>query len=119
MYFIALFTVAFFLSASRKLETRWFLWLGLLSLPLPWVASELGWVVAEYGRQPWVIEGILPTFLGTSSITTTSVWISLIGFVVLYSALAVVELLLMIKYIKSGPEGTGLISKEMTHARTL
>jgi cytochrome d ubiquinol oxidase subunit I len=119
MYFIALFTVAFFLSASRKLETRWFLWLGLLSLPLPWVASELGWVVAEYGRQPWVIEGILPTFLGTSSITTTSVWISLIGFVVLYSALAVVELLLMIKYIKSGPEGAGLISKEMTHARTL
>ena len=59
---------AFWLSALCKLDRyRWFLWIALLSLPLPWIAAELGWIVAEYGRQPWVIEGVLPTFLGVSS----------------------------------------------------
>ena len=45
------------------------------------MAAELGWIVAEYGRQPWAIEGILPTALGVSSLTSTQVWISLAGFV--------------------------------------
>ena len=67
-WFIALFAVAFWLSAKRRLDRyRWFLWAALLSLPLPWLAAELGWIVAEYGRQPWVIEGVLPTALGVSS----------------------------------------------------
>lgn len=104
-FFIALFVVAFTLSVRRKLETRWFLWVALLSLPLPWISSELGWFVAEYGRQPWVIEGILPTFLGVSSLTLNQVLFSLGGFVLFYSFLAIIELFLMIKYIKLGPTG--------------
>lgn len=104
-FFIALFSLAFYLSSKRKLETRWFLWIALLSLPLPWLASELGWFVAEYGRQPWVIDGILPTFLGTSSLTTTDLSISLFGFAGFYTALAIVELYLMSKYIRLGPDG--------------
>ena len=56
---------------------RGFLWVALLSLPLPWVAAELGWIVAEVGRQPWVIEGVLPTFLAVSSISAANVWITL------------------------------------------
>lgn len=103
-WFIALFIVAFTLSIRQKLNTRWFLWAAFLSLPLPWVAAELGWVVAEVGRQPWVIQGILPTFLGTSSLTTTSLFTSVAGFVTLYSLLACVEVYLMIKYIRLGPE---------------
>lgn len=103
-WFIALFIVAFTLSIRQKLNTRWFLWAAFLSLPLPWVAAELGWVVAEVGRQPWVIQGILPTFLGTSSLTTTSLFTSVVGFVTLYSLLACVEVYLMIKYIRLGPE---------------
>lgn len=103
-WFIALFICAFVLSVRQKLNTRWFLWAACLSLPLPWVAAELGWVVAEVGRQPWVIQGILPTFLGTSSLTTTNLFTSVIGFVVLYSFLACVEVYLMIKYIRLGPE---------------
>jgi cytochrome d ubiquinol oxidase subunit I len=46
-------------------------------LPLPWLAAELGWIVAEYGRQPWAIEGVLPTFLGVSGTSTGDVWFSL------------------------------------------
>jgi cytochrome d ubiquinol oxidase subunit I len=51
-YFIALFATAFVLSTLQKHETRWFLKLALVSLPLPWIAAELGWLLAEYGRQP-------------------------------------------------------------------
>lgn len=104
-FFILLFIVGFYLSSVRKLDKRWFLWAGLFSLPLPWVAAEVGWFVAEHGRQPWVVEHILPTFLGASSLATHDLWISLMGFVVLYSGLAVIEVYLMLKYIKLGPDG--------------
>lgn len=104
-YFILLFTVCFYvMNVKRDFDHKILLKICLYSLPLPWVAAELGWFVAEYGRQPWVIEGILPTFLGVSSVSKGHVLSSLIGFIVLYSALLVVDLYLMIKYAKLGPE---------------
>lgn len=106
LYFIALFATGFYLSVRHKLHTtRWFHRLAFYSLPLPWVAAELGWVVAEYGRQPWVVQGILPTFMGASSLASAQVMTSIAGFVLFYSTLAVVELYLMIKYIRLGPDG--------------
>ena len=110
MYFILLFAVAFYLSSTRKLDKTWFLRLALYSLPLPWVAAELGWIVAEYGRQPWIIDGILPTRMGVSSISLSHILSSLIGFVVFYSLLAIVELFLMVKYVRLGPDGLKLES---------
>jgi cytochrome bd ubiquinol oxidase subunit I len=105
-YFILFFAVAFYLSVRRSLDrARWFLWVAVFSLPLPWIAAELGWLVAEYGRQPWAIEGVLPTFLGASRLPTSSVWLSLAAFIVFYSALAVVDVYLMVKYIRIGPYG--------------
>ncbi|WP_440958949.1 cytochrome ubiquinol oxidase subunit I [Oceanicaulis sp. LC35] len=106
-YFIALFGTAFVLSSLRKHETRWFLKLALVSLPLPWVAAELGWLLAEYGRQPWIIEGVLPTFEGVSSLHPTQMILTIVGFTALYGALAVVEVTLMIKYIRRGPYPDG------------
>lgn len=104
-YFIALFLAAFILASKRKLDTYpAFLRIALWSLPLPWVAAELGWIVAEYGRQPWVIEGVLPTFLGASSVSAPTVALSLAGFVVFYSTLAVIDVYLMVKYVKLGPQ---------------
>jgi cytochrome d ubiquinol oxidase subunit I len=104
-WFIALFAVAFFLSVRSLLDRyRAFLWLAFLSLPLPWIAAELGWIVAEYGRQPWAIEGVLPTFLGVSSTSAGNVLFSLIGFALFYSALLVADLYLLVKYIRLGPE---------------
>lgn len=103
-FLIALFATAFYFSSRRSIEKHpWFLKLALLSLPLPWIAAELGWIVAEHGRQPWAIEGILPTYLGVSSVSSGQVWFSLIGFVVFYSLLAIVDVFLMLKYIKLGP----------------
>jgi len=102
-YFIALFATAFYLASTRRLDKRWFLTIALFSLPLPWVAAELGWVVAEYGRQPWVVEGILPTFLGASSVPVGTILASLAGFVLFYSALAVTDVALMLRAVRRGP----------------
>ncbi len=108
-YFIALFAFSFWLASKRRLDAkRWYLRLALCSLPLPWVAAELGWIVAEYGRQPWAIEGVLPTALGVSSITAGQVLTSLGGFVLFYTALAVIDAVLMVKFARKGPDGLGL-----------
>ena len=104
-WFIALFAAAFWLSARQRLDRyRWFLRVAFWSLPLPWIAAELGWIVAEYGRQPWVIEGVLPTALGVSSTDAGNVLFSLLGFALFYSALLVVDLYLLMKYIRLGPD---------------
>jgi cytochrome bd ubiquinol oxidase subunit I len=109
LYFIALFAYSFWLASKRRLDSyRWYLKLALYSLPLPWLAAELGWIVAEYGRQPWAIEGILPTALGVSSLTAGQVWTSLGGFAFFYSALAIVDAVLMAKYARKGPDELGL-----------
>ncbi len=105
MYFIALFALAFYLSARRR-QDRYALFLraALYSLPLPWIAAELGWIVAEYGRQPWVIDGVLPTFLATSPLQPGQVMGSLFGFIAFYTALLIIDVFLMVKYIRLGPE---------------
>jgi cytochrome bd ubiquinol oxidase subunit I len=108
LFFILLFAVAIYLSTRHRFEqSHWFLRIALYSLPLPWVAAELGWIVAEYGRQPWAIDGVLPTFLGVSTRPAGNVIASLTGFVLFYSALAVVEGFLMVRMIRRGPEGLG------------
>lgn len=106
-YFIALFAVMFWQASKRQLEKhRWLLRVCLWSLPLPWLAAELGWYVAESGRQPWTIDGVLPTFLSVSSVSATNVVLSLLGFVILYSALAIVDVYLMVRVIREGPAFT-------------
>lgn len=90
-------------------EKKGLLRLFLLALPLPWIACEVGWFVAEYGRQPWSIYEVLPVDLSVSTLSAGEVMGSILGFVLLYSALLVVELFLMIRYAKLGPSvlGTG------------
>ena len=108
-WFIALFAYSFWLASRRRLDRhRGYLRVALWSLPLPWLAAELGWVVAEYGRQPWAIEGVLPTALGVSSVSSAQVATSLAGFVIFYTALAVVDAMLLVRYVRKGPDGLGM-----------
>jgi len=101
---IALFATAFVLCSLRLHDrSRWFWKIAVAAIPLPWIAAELGWVVAEMGRQPWAIDGVLPTFLATSSLSRTSLWITLVGFTAIYGALAIVEVRLMLHAIRGGP----------------
>jgi cytochrome d ubiquinol oxidase subunit I len=105
-FFIFLFATGFYLSVRRKLHTtRWYLRVAFWSLPLPWIAAELGWVIAEYGRQPWAVQGVLPTLMGTSSVSPSQVMTSIAGFIIFYTVLAIVEVYLMVKYIRLGPDG--------------
>ncbi|WP_141454249.1 cytochrome ubiquinol oxidase subunit I [Pseudoxanthomonas sp. z9] len=104
-YFIAFFAFAFWLASKHQLDKRrWFLRLAFYSLPLPWIAIEAGWLIAEYGRQPWVIDGVLPTFFAASGLKLHQILITLSGFVTIYTVLALVEIWLMRKLILKGPE---------------
>ncbi len=104
LLFLFTFAASFFYLAIRNLAPqRWLLRLALYSIPLPWVAAELGWIIAEYGRQPWTISGVLPTFLSVSSLPASTVYASLAAFVIFYTALLVIEMYLMVKYIRLGP----------------
>jgi cytochrome d ubiquinol oxidase subunit I len=105
LYLIAFFATAFWLGTRHGLATRpWFLKLALWSLPLPWLAIESGWLVAEYGRQPWVIEGMLPTYYAASGLTMTDLVISLSVYVALYTVLFIVGVKVMLHAIKAGPK---------------
>jgi len=97
---------------------RWLLKSALYALPAPWLACELGWFVAEYGRQPWTIYGVLPTHLSVSTLSVNSLYGSLAGFIGFYTLLLIVEMYLMIKFAKLGPGslGTGRYANESGHA---
>jgi cytochrome d ubiquinol oxidase subunit I len=113
--FLALFALALYHSLRDSFERqRWLLKWALWFLPLPWVAAELGWFVAEYGRQPWTIYGVLPTHLSVSTLSPGSLYGSLAGFIGFYTLLLVVEVYLMLKFGRQGPGslGTGRYENE-------
>jgi cytochrome d ubiquinol oxidase subunit I len=97
------FVVAVIASSIRKCRSEWVLKLSLYSMPFPWIACETGWFVAEFGRQPWTIAEVLPTFLSASSLTEWDIILSLLGYISLYTVFLVIEMFLMMKYIKLGP----------------
>jgi cytochrome d ubiquinol oxidase subunit I len=101
--FLALFAAAFYFSARNQLSRPWLLKWALWSIPLPWIACELGWFVAEYGRQPWTVFGMLPTHLSASSLSAGDLLGSIAGFVGFYTLLLIVEMYLMFKYARLGP----------------
>lgn len=91
-------------SRNTVLRQRWLLKLAVFTIPMPWIASEMGWFVAEVGRQPWTVAEILPTWISVSSLSVGDLIFSLGGFVLLYTALLVVEMYLMIKFARQGPD---------------
>jgi cytochrome d ubiquinol oxidase subunit I len=112
---LALFAVAFYSTLkSNVMEKPWLLRAALWMLPTPWIASELGWFVAEYGRQPWTVYGVLPTHLSVSTLSVNSLYGSLAGFIGFYTVLLVVEMFLMVKFARMGPGslGTGRYQNE-------
>lgn len=115
---LVIFTLAFYHCAKRQeYKKRWLLWAALLALPLPWIAAETGWFVAEFGRQPWSISGILPTHLSTSSLSADTVFNSLTAIIVFYTVLFILEMYLMIRFARLGPSSlhTGQYHFEHKH----
>ena len=105
MYFILMFLVFWIMGKKQKLaSSKWLLYVGLWSIPLAYIASQLGWIVAEVGRQPWTIQDVLPVNAAVSSLNTGHVLTTFILFAVLFTGLLIAEVTIMVKQIKKGPD---------------
>jgi len=105
-WFLILFLFVLYFSMVDKIQTkRLLLKLALFSIPLGYLAGEVGWIVAEVGRQPWAIQGMLPTSLATSHLSDNSVIITLALFTILFTALLIAEIKIMLTQIKLGVKG--------------
>ncbi|OOH91031.1 cytochrome d terminal oxidase subunit 1 [Pasteurellaceae bacterium 15-036681] len=101
---LVLIIAAFVQNARGTVGTRPMLLKALLwGIPLPWIAIESGWFLAEYGRQPWAVYNVLPTGVANSSLTTADLWVSIGLICGLYTIFLVVEMYLMFKYGRLGP----------------
>lgn len=105
MFFIAFFMLTWFM-IRRNLyhKTKWLVFVGMLTLPLAWICSEAGWIVAEVGRQPWVIQDLMPTSAAVSNLKAGNVQTTFILFAVLFTALLIAEVSIMLRQIHKGPE---------------
>ena len=89
---------------KRLVSMTWLQWAALLSIPLVYVAGQAGWIVAEVGRQPWVIEGLLPVKAAVSSVSVAAVQTTFFIFVAIFTLFLVIELRILTNAIKKGPE---------------
>jgi cytochrome d ubiquinol oxidase subunit I len=97
-------TALYLLYKGTMTENRWFLWVALLSIPLPYIASELGWLLTEIGRQPWIIQDMMTVNKAVSQIGTGTVITTFILFAILFTGLLISEVSIMVKQIKTGPK---------------
>jgi cytochrome d ubiquinol oxidase subunit I len=101
-YFI-LATITGFVLRNRLVENPWYLKIMLFSIPLPYLAIEFGWIVAEVGRQPWIVYGLMKTSDAASPIAGSQVLFSLIAFVLVYGIVGAIGFGLIAKNAKKGP----------------
>ena len=105
-WFMVLFIIVLFLATKRDIQKYpLVLKAALYSIPLGYIAGEAGWVVAEVGRQPWAIQGLMPVGVAATHISSTSVIVSFFLFAFLFTALLIAEIKIMTKQIKIGPNG--------------
>ena len=83
---------------------KWHYWIAIALIPLAYIASESGWLVAEFGRQPWTIQDLLPTWAAVSDLQSSSVMITFFLFLILFTTMLAVEINIMLKQIKKGPQ---------------
>jgi cytochrome d ubiquinol oxidase subunit I len=103
--FVLLFILSLlFLLKGKLTEKRWFLRLAIIAVPLAYLASQAGWIVAEVGRQPWVVQDLMPTMAGVTRISAGSVQTTFWLFAVLFTILLIAELKIMFRQIKMGPK---------------
>lgn len=108
-FFMAFFAVVLFVVFRKDITARRFRWLhvvALLAVPLAWICSESGWMVAEIGRQPWTIQDMLPTWVAVSDIQPGSIMVTFFLFLALFTTLLAVEVSILVKQIQKGPEQT-------------
>ncbi|MEP0177787.1 MAG: cytochrome ubiquinol oxidase subunit I [Paraglaciecola sp.] len=104
---LIIFGLSFYYSTKHQItKPRWLLKAAFWGLPLPWIACEAGWFVAEYGRQPWSIAEILPVHTSVSNLSVSDVIFTLVAYTAFYFVMFVIAFYLMQKYAKKGPSQT-------------
>lgn len=107
-FFLILFVLFLYLALRNRLENKkWLLWTGVWSIPLVYIASQAGWIVAEVGRQPWIIQDLMPTMKAVTQIDSSAVIITFWLFAVTFTGLLIAEVKIMLKQIKTGPNKGG------------
>jgi cytochrome d ubiquinol oxidase subunit I len=120
MLMLLLFLLATYVTVKRNAEQKpWLLKFAVLALPLPWIATQTGWIVAESGRQPWSIGEILPVHLSTSTLSSGDIIGSIAALATFYTVLLIIEMYLMIKFVRLGPSSlhTGRYHWELEDAK--
>ncbi len=103
-YILVFFGAAFIQTSRQKIEQKkWVLKAALFSIPLPWIAVETGWFVAEYGRQPWAVGEILPVNVAASALSAGEIITSMLAILALYTIFLIAEVYLMVKFTRKGP----------------
>ncbi len=104
-FFLLFFSLTIYFERKAIIgKQRWFQYLGITSIPLVYICSQCGWIVAEVGRQPWTIQDLLPVSASVSSVSSSAVLTTIILFFALFTALLAAETGIMIKVIRKGPE---------------
>jgi cytochrome d ubiquinol oxidase subunit I len=104
LFIVEFLLAVYYLFRGTLEKQRWFLWVALFSILLPYVAGEFGWVLAEMGRQPWIIQDLMPVSAAVSQISSGSVITTFVLFAVLFTVLLIAEVSIMIRQIKIGPK---------------
>ncbi len=106
LHFLILSSLVLWLSLKNRWGRRkWLLWVALLTIPLPWISSQSGWVLAEMGRQPWVVYELMPTLTAVTRLNPGAVQLTFWIFLVTFTALFIAEIGIMVSQIKKGPGG--------------
>lgn len=104
-FFILLLGLVWWLNRRDRLaDKRWLLWVAVWTVPLAYLASQAGWIVAEVGRQPWAIQDLMPVGVAASKIPSGSVAVTFFLFLALFTALLIAELSILFRQIKIGPK---------------
>ncbi len=112
-YFILFFIIMLFLTFKNKIQDKKLLLrIAVLTIPLAYIAQESGWIVAEVGRQPWVVQDLMPTIAAVSKISSNNVIITFFMFLAIFTALLISEIKIMLTQIKNGPESHDEKSKK-------
>lgn len=114
-YLLLLFIFAIFMVAKKEqwLERRWVQMLGLISIPIVWICSQAGWIVAEVGRQPWVIQDLMPTGVAVSNVPAQGVQTTFWIFAILFTLMLAAEISIMLRYINRHSKADILTSKHV------
>ena len=110
LFFAVILAVSYrwpkFLFGKRDITAlpAWHYWVAILLIPLGYIGSECGWLVAEFGRQPWTIQDMLPTWASVSDIQASNVAFTFFLFLILFTTMLVVEISILLKQIKKGPQ---------------